>query len=487
VLGQVASPGGDGRRLGASDPEARGLARGAVGSARVLAFGVSNVAPAGAVVAGLVIVVSYAGFASPLVVLIAFVASLCCASSIAEFARRLPSAGSLYTYSSRGLGRTGGFLTGWMMIFAYGMYAPAGLSLTSAYASRLIADTLHLTVSSWVLFLIILAGVVLVAYLGIGTSSVTDLLLATGEVAVFATLAITILVKTGPMHFSAAIFSPASSPHHQFTDITNAMIYGITAFAGYETAAALGEEARNTRRSIPASTIWTVIVTGLFFLLVVAAEMFGVGRRGIGGFTQQASPLGYLVGRYWSPSAAWAIDLVVVLTGLGFVVAVFNAAIRILFAMGREQVLPGSLARVSSRHTPVVSIGWAGGLTLLLGLPLTYAYGGGHAFGYLAGAAGLSVVLIYLAVNLAVIRAFRTEFRSEFRCWRHLVIPATAAVLFLFPLWGIIHPRTHTLMDLVPFAALGWLCVGVITASVVRARRPGSFEMLGRVFMPAQD
>jgi len=44
------------------------------------------------VVGGLVIAVSYAGLASPLVVLIAFVASMCCASSIAEFGRRLPSA-----------------------------------------------------------------------------------------------------------------------------------------------------------------------------------------------------------------------------------------------------------------------------------------------------------------------------------------------------------------------------------------------------------
>jgi Amino acid permease len=83
----------------------------------VTAFGLSNVAPAGAVAGGLVIVVGYAGFAAPLVVLIALVASLCCAVSIAEFARRLPSAGSLYTYNSRGLGGTGGFLTGWMMVF----------------------------------------------------------------------------------------------------------------------------------------------------------------------------------------------------------------------------------------------------------------------------------------------------------------------------------------------------------------------------------
>jgi amino acid transporter len=473
--------------LRAGKSETRELAHGTIGSARVTAFGVSNVAPSGAVVGGLVIVVGYAGFASPLVVLIALAASLCCAVSIAEFARRLPSAGSLYTYNSRGLGRTGGFLTGWMMVFAYALYVPAGIALTSAYASQLLADSLHVTVGGGALFVVILASVAGVAYLGIGTSSWVDLALVAGEVAVIAALAISILIKVGPVHYSAAVLWPASSPNGQLTDVTDALIYGITAFAGFETAAALGEEARNARRSIPASTIGIVIVTGLFYLLVVCAETFGVGRHDILGLTRQPNPLGYLTGRYWSPSALWVIDLVVVLTGLGFVTAAVNAIVRVLFAMGRERVLPPSLARLSRRHTPAMAIGCVAVLALALGLPLTYAYGGGRTFGYLAGAAGLSVVLIYLAVNLSAIRAFRTEFRSEFRVWRHLVIPAVAALFFLFPLWGILHPRGRTLMDLLPFTALGWLGLGFIAVGVLRARRPARFEALGRVFLPADD
>src|ERR1700757_3945932 len=135
--------------------DGRGLAHGVIGWTRVVAFGVSGVAPAGSVAGGLLILVSYAGFASPLVVLIAFVASLCCASSIAEFACRLPSAGSLYTYNSRGLGQAGGFLTGWVMFFAYPLSVPAGLALTSAYASQLVADTLHVTIAGWMLFVLI--------------------------------------------------------------------------------------------------------------------------------------------------------------------------------------------------------------------------------------------------------------------------------------------------------------------------------------------
>ena len=467
------------------EPEPRELARGVIGAARLTAFGVSNVAPAGAVVGGLIIVVAYAGFAAPLVVLIALVASLCCAVSIAEFARRLPSAGSLYTYNSRGLGETAGFLTGWMMVFAYALYVPAGIALTSAYASQLAADTLHVSIGGWVLFVIILAAVSSVAYLGIGASSWVDLALVAGEVAVIAALAITILVRIGPAHYSAAVLWPASSPHGQLTDITNAMIYGITAFAGFETAAALGEEARNARRSIPASTIGIVIVTGVFYLLVVFAETSGLGRHGILGLTQQPNPLGYLTSRYWSPSALSVIDLVVVLTGLGFVTAAVNAMIRILFAMGRERVLPRPLSRLSRRHTPVVAIGCAAALALMLGLPLTYAYGGARAFGYLAGSAGLSLVLIYLAVNVSAIRAFRTGFRDDFRFCRHLLIPATAVVFLLFPLWGILHPHDRTLMDLLPFAALGWLGLGVIAASALRARRPAIFAALGPISSPA--
>ena len=77
-------------------------------------------------------------------------------------------------------------------------------------------------------------------------------------------------------------------------------------------------------------------------------------------------------------------------------------------------------------------------------------------------------------------------FRDEFRPWRHLIIPATAAVIFLFPLWGILHPGAYTLVNLLPFAALGWLGLGAIAAAVLRSRRPASFKALGRVFMPTE-
>ena len=57
-------------------------------------------------------------------------------------------------------------------------------------------------------------------------------------------------------------------------------------------------------------------------------------------------------------------------------------------------------------------------------------------------------------------------------------------MIFLFPLWGILRPPAYTLVNLLPFAALGWLCLGVLAVGILRIRRPASFEALGRVFMP---
>src|SRR4029078_12013295 len=122
----------------ADSDEAGGLARGVVGSARTIAFGTRIVAPSASAATVLVLVVAFAGYASPLVVLITFAGSLCCALSIGQFARRLPPGAWAYTDNNPVLGPAAGFLTGWMMIFAYALFVPAGVGLTSAFGSQLL-------------------------------------------------------------------------------------------------------------------------------------------------------------------------------------------------------------------------------------------------------------------------------------------------------------------------------------------------------------
>ena len=89
----------------------------------------------------------------------------------------------------------------------------------------------------------------------------------------------------------------------------------------------------------------------------------------------------------------------------------------------------------------------------------------------------------YFTVNIALIRAFR----DEFRLGPHLLIPAAASVVFLFPLWGILFPGAYTLANLLPFISLGWLLIGAIAAGILRARRHATFRALGRAVAPNLD
>jgi hypothetical protein len=91
--------------------------------------------------------------------------------------------------------------------------------------------------------------------------------------------------------------------------------------------------------------------------------------------------------------------------------------------------------------------------------------------------AGSVVTALVLVVAFA-------EFRDESRLGRHLLIPAAAILVFLFPLWGIIFPGSYTLTNVLPFVALGWLCVGAIAAGILRTRRPVTFASLGRPMPP---
>jgi hypothetical protein len=180
----------------------------------------------------------------------------------------------------------------------------------------------------------------------------------------------------------------------------------------------------------------------------------------------------------------WA--LFIGLTGLGFVIAASNAAIRVLFALGREHALPGRWppcrAARPRRRDRLRRRARAGTRTAA---DLRLRRCDHRRVPPRCGR--LAVVLVYLTGNIAVIRAFRREFRDQFRPPPHLIIPAIAAIVFLFPLWGIIHLSAYTLMNLLPFAALGWLALGVIAATVFRARRPASFQALGQIFMPSEE
>ena len=64
--------------------------------------------------------------------------------------------------------------------------------------------------------------------------------------------------------------------------IASAAVYGFLAFAGFEGAAALGEETDNPKHEIPRAIKVAIVVVGAFYLLTAAAQSLGYGTDGRG-------------------------------------------------------------------------------------------------------------------------------------------------------------------------------------------------------------
>src|SRR5919197_420759 len=126
-----------------SGPEAarqpRELRRGAVGFGGILFQSITFMAPAIATAFSIPLGISFAGGAAPLAVIVALIASLFVASSVAQLARHMPTAGSFYTYVSTSIHPLVGFLVAW----AYELALLVGGAFLALQIALIVAPTLN--------------------------------------------------------------------------------------------------------------------------------------------------------------------------------------------------------------------------------------------------------------------------------------------------------------------------------------------------------
>src|SRR5262249_37860226 len=135
-----------------------GLRPNAVGLPGVLFQSITMMAPAAAVAFAFFPGVLTAGGSFPLAVVLALVACVLLALCIGQLAIHLPSAGGFYTYVSRGLGRSLGFLTGWLTIPMYLLFMPVNLLVFGFVAEYFVGAETNFSVDiAWWIWAIPLA------------------------------------------------------------------------------------------------------------------------------------------------------------------------------------------------------------------------------------------------------------------------------------------------------------------------------------------
>ena len=252
------------------------LERGVLSVPNGIALAAAAMAPVLAVVLNAPAAGPVAGAALPLSFLIAFVACLFVGNTVVQFSRRLPSAGSFYTFNTAGLGPAAGFFTGWLFWIGYAVLAPGLFCAFGAFVHDYVLSTFDADVPWWIFSLAAMAIVFGLSARSIKASVNIDLTLLALEVVIFLILAVAAIAFAGAEHNTAVTTSHVGVPTG-FTGVGLGVVFGILSFIGFDAAATLGEETRNPRRNVPLAVAGALGFVGVFYVIVMYALTAGYG------------------------------------------------------------------------------------------------------------------------------------------------------------------------------------------------------------------
>ena len=381
-----------------------------------------------------------AGGAAPLSTLIGAVGVLALGWLIALYARTLSGgAGAIYDYLRR--------ISPPLGLFAAGIYFFGTLTLDSAgflvvglLASQVFATYLNLTIPFWVFGLVALVLLAALNYLSIRLTTRVQLTLSALSAIPLLIMAITIIAHGGDAGNTLQAFNPASAPSVPTSvpaaGIFPGILFAILLFVGFETAAVLGEETVEPRRSIPRAIVGTVVITALFYLLVIYASDIGFGLANSAKWASDPAPLDTLATRYVGSWLAVLVDIAVLFDALVVMSAFMATTSRGLFALARHELLPSGLARISARRTPVggiVTVFIVAGLTLVI-VSITTAGSPPNVltvFGIMSTIGSLLIELVYIGLCLAAVRLLMADPTKWWR-WLFLLVAVVTPILGIY-------------------------------------------------------
>jgi amino acid transporter len=384
-----------------------------------------------------------------------------------QFAKRSASAGSMYAYTGRGLGPRAGVLSGWTLIWSYFFIAVAGMCGFAVFCAQLLS-ALGFHGSIHPVFFFALSAVLcwLIAYKDIRVSSLLTLVLEGASVACILSLAFIVLFKHGFSVDTQQLSLRGVGLH----GMGLAVVACIFSLVGFESATALGGEAKEAKRTVPKAVIASLIATGAFMVFMAYVEV--AGTRGyhtpLSGI---ASPLNVLSQLYGVNFFKIPISIGAMVSFFGLSLSCLNAGSRIIYPMAQHGIFSGHLGRAhATNRTPHIAITiyialifTVPAILMIFTNPLT-------GFGDAGTLAAFGFLLAYYLITVAASMYLKKigELRRS-----HIVMVVVAILCLLVPTIGSFYPLPPYPVRLFPYIFLGWMLLGVVWLAVVGRRQPG--------------
>ena len=375
----------------------------ALGVGAIVGTGIYTLTGVGAGLAGPGVILSFA---------IAGAVCVCAALAYAEMATLIPTAGSAYTYSYAVLGEGLAWVVGWSLILEYTVVCSVVAVGWSGHAAEFLAGVgVNLppallggpeapggVVNLPAVLITLAVGALLLA--GTRESANVNAVLVAVKVLALAAFVAIAAPAFHPAHFHP--FMPYGFASHdvdgQKVGVMAAAAIIFFAFYGFDAISTAAEEASNPGRDLTIGIIGSMLACIVIYMAVAAAA---IGASAPQSFARDAAPLVFIMNQLNHPLAAKLVAGAAVVALPTVILAFMYGQSRIFFAMARDRMLPGALARVSGRGAPVA-------VTLLTAV-IAAAIAGFLPLGQIAALANSGTLCAFVAVCVCMMVLRRRE------------------------------------------------------------------------------
>lgn len=322
----------------------------------------------------------------PLVVALAL--ALLTAGSYAELATKYPRAGGSSHYATRAFGPFVGSLVGVCML-------SAGIVSVGALALGFAGDYLSAFVSLPTV-LVVLAFLGVLAALNargiaesMGVNRVATLIEVSGLLMVIVLGGIVIARGDGDLGRLTQLGTPENGP---VAAVLAGTVLAFYSYVGFETSVNIAEETKDPARSYPRALFGALTVTGVVYALIGVVASTVVPTADLAGST---APLALVIeAAGLVPPVVFSVIALVAVANGALLTGIMSS--RLAYGMASDGLLPSVLTRLlPRRRTPWVAIIATTALSIVLALT--------GSIGVLAGAMVLLLLVVFIAVNAAVL------------------------------------------------------------------------------------
>jgi basic amino acid/polyamine antiporter, APA family len=353
----------------------------------------------------------------------------------AELASTIPVSGSSYSYTYATMGEIVAFGVAACLLLEYGVSSAAVSVGWSQYLNSLFSDVFGFRMPDIILAAPGEGGVLNLPAIVLVTLCCLLLVRGARESALANT--VMVLIKLGVLVLFIVIGFTAFSGSN-FESFAPFGIAGIGSaassiffsFIGLDAVSTAGEEVHNPRRNLPLAILFATVVVTTFYILVSLAAL---GAQPYQDFAGQEAGLAAIL-RNITGSNVWSAIL-----AAGAVISIFSVTLvtlygqtRILFAMGRDGMLPEVFHRVNpTTLAPVRN-------TIIVGL-FVGALAGFVPLGVLIDLTSMGTLVAFTVVSIGVIILRRTQpdLPRGFRVPGYPVTPILSAASAIYIMSGL--------------------------------------------------